>query len=230
MRILGIAALVGLALVGLVGCGTDHGGGPTHTRLRFVNLVDDSVLTQLFWMGLPVSPRTLEYREDSGYQSKDSGRAPVDLYAVNLGTLDTENEWLRTDMEYSFMGVGSIGGGTATLVKLDDDTRPAVDMTKVRIFHGSPAAGPVDIYITLPNVDLVDVKPNYKTYGFKTVTEYVHVAPGTFRVRMTTPGTKDVVIDTGTVECSAGQVYTVCAIGDPGVGQPVRSLTLLDRR
>lgn len=230
MRILGLAALVGLALIGLLGCGTDRGGGPTHTRLRYVNLVDDSILTQLYWMGLPVSPRNLEYREDSGYQSMDSGRSTVDLYAVNIGNLDSESQWLLTDMEYTIFGVGAISNGSAQIVKVDDDTRPAVDQTKVRVFHGSPAAGTFDVYVTLPNTDLVDVLPNYQNVSFTQVTPYINVNPGSFRVRLTVPNTKDVIIDTGTIENMAGQVYTVCAIGNPGVGQPIRSLTLIDRR
>ncbi|MBX7133283.1 MAG: DUF4397 domain-containing protein [Fimbriimonadaceae bacterium] len=230
MRFLGKAAVVAGLLIGLIGCGTDHGGGPTNMRLRIVNLVDDSNLAQLYWMGAPVSPRSLEYREESGYQSRESGRSQADLYEVDLGTLDSETEWLTTDKEYTFFGVGSIGQGDATLVKVDDDTRPAVDKAKVRVFHGSPAAPNVDIYITDPLVDLVDVQPNYKNVAFKEITPYVPIAPGVFRIRMTLAGTKTVAIDTGTLEDLAGQVFTVCAIGDPSVGQPIRHLTLIDRR
>jgi hypothetical protein len=199
-------------------------------RLRLVNLVSDSNLTQLYWMGAPVSPRTLEFREDSGYQSRESGRSTADLYAVDLGTLDSENLWLTTDGEYTLFGVGDIGNGSAKLVKIDDDTRPAVDAVKVRFFHGSPSAGPLDVYFTAPGVDLADVAPNYKAVSYQSATNYVWMAPGTYRVRLTTPGTKDVIIDTGSLEGTAGQVFTVCAIGDPGVGQNVRSLTLTDRR
>lgn len=229
MRFLGIAALAAM-LLALVGCGTDHGGGPTNMRLKVVSLIPDAGLSQLYWKGSPVSPRPLEYREDSGYQSKESGRGNADYYVVDLGTVATELLWLRTDGEYSFFGVGSVTLGNTELVQLVDDTRPAVDKYKVRVFHGTSAAPPVDVYITAPETDLEDVVPNFKAMSFRMASGYVERAPGTYRIRFTTPGTKIVLLDTGVLEGLAGQVFTVAVSGEPTIGAPLRTLLLTDRR
>lgn len=229
MRFLGIAALAAM-LFALVGCGTDHAGGPTNMRLKVVSLVPDAGLTQLYWKGAPVSPRPLEYREDSGYQSRESGRANADFYAIDIGTLATEFLWLTTDGEYSLFGVGSVALGTTELVRIIDDTRPAVDKYKVRVFHGTSAAPPVDVYITAPDTDLEDVVPQFASMSFRMASGYVERAPGTYRVRFAAPGTKTVLLDTGTLEGLAGQVFTVAVSGEPNIGAPLRTLLVTDRR
>lgn len=229
MRFLGIAALAAM-LLALVGCGSDHGGGPTNMRLKLVSLVPDAGLSQLYWKGAPVSPRPLEYREDSGYQSRDSGRGNADLYVIDLGTIASEFLWLTTDGEYSLFGVGSIALGNTELVRVIDDTRPAVDKYKVRVFHGTSAAPPVDVYITAVDTDLEDVAPNFPSMSFRMASGYVERGPGTYRVRFTAPGTKTVLLDTGVLEGLAGQVFTVAVSGEPAVGAPLRTLLLTDRR
>lgn len=229
MRFLGLAVLAAM-VIALVGCGTDKGGGPTNMRLRLVNLVPDSALAQLFWKGGAVSPRPLEYREDSGYQSRESGRGKADLFEIDLGTLDSDELFLRTDGEFTLFGVGNITNGTTLLIRVDDDTRPAVDQQKIRIFHGAAPAPAVDVYITAPNVDIEDVLPIFRAVSYTEATPYKNMPPGTFRVRFTIAGTKDVALDTGTQEGNAGQVFTVCAVGDPSVGQPLRTLVVTDRR
>lgn len=237
MRLVGFVAVLGVVAAGLFGCrgaidnGTDDGGGPANMRMRLVQLVPDfpaGPITQLYWKARPVSPRRLEYREDSGYQSVVSGNSDLILAVGDLGQVLTKREFLYTDREYTIVASGFYGNGSVNLLALEDNDLPIADKVKVRAFHGTPAVGGVDVYITGPNVDLADVQPNQRSLNYLEASPYFAIEPGAYRIRITPAGTKDVAIDSGSLNGRANSIVTVFATG--GGGEPLRGLVLTDRR
>lgn len=237
MRLVGFVAVLGVVAAGLFGCrgaidnGTDDGGGPANMRMRLVQLVPDfpaGPITQLYWKARQVSPRRLEYREDSGYQSVVSGTSDLILAVGDLGQVATKREFLYTDREYTIVASGFLGDGSVNLFALEDDDLPIADKVKIRAFHGTPIAGAVDVYVTAPDVDLADVEPNQRSLTYLTASPYFALEPGAYRIRITAAGTKDVAIDTGTLTGRANSIITAFATG--GGGQPLRALVLTDRR
>ena len=115
------------------------------------------------------------------------------------------------------------------LLLFDDNTPPAADNVKVRAVHGAPSAPNVDIYVTGPDTDIEDVNPTLTNIPFLGVSDYLEVPAGDYRVRVTPTGTKTVVIDSGSLTLSSGQIRTIIARNAQGdVGEPFGFLILED--
>ena len=112
-------------------------------------------------------------------------------------------------------------------VLTDNNAAPDSGKVKVRVVHGSPSAGPVDIYVTAPGGDISTVSPTVSNLAFKSATDYLSVAAGSYEVFVTPTGTKTVAIDTGAINLTAGQIRTAVALDAPGGGVPL-SVILLD--
>jgi hypothetical protein len=110
----------------------------------------------------------------------------------------------------------------------DDNTPPTSGNVKVRIVHGAPSAGPVDVYVTAPGDDLAAATPTLSAVPFKAASDYLSVPAGSYEIRVTVAGTKTVAIDSGTVALTAGQIRTVVALDAVGGGAPFSALVLAD--
>ena len=110
---------------------------------------------------------------------------------------------------------------------LIDDQRPVATEAKIRLIHGSPSAGPVDIYLSAPGDDLATLTPNFSNVPFDADTGYISLTGGDYRVRVTPTGTQTVAIDTGTISLADGRIYTAVARDNVGGGLPL-DLILLD--
>ncbi len=106
-----------------------------------------------------------------------------------------------------------------------DMPRRVATEAKVRIFHASPAAGAVDIYVTATN-DLTGASPAFTSVPFASPdlaeTGYVSLAPGEYVVTVTPTGTTDVALQTGTLSLMGGMIYTALAVDGTGGGAPVQ--------
>jgi hypothetical protein len=96
-----------------------------------------------------------------------------------------------------------------------DVPRPIATAAKVRIFHASPDAGPVDIYVTTDG-DISAASPAFAGVDFTSPmlseTGYVELAAGDYVVTVTGEGSKDAAIETGVLSLEVNKVYTAIAI------------------
>jgi hypothetical protein len=119
-----------------------------------------------------------------------------------------------------------------TLILTDENTAPAGDSAKIRIVQASPGLGPVDVYITAPAADLTTETPDIITFAFQDASAYFTVPIGAQRVRITTAGTKTVLVDvTGAAfpALTRGQIRTVIALDRLRGGAPFTFVVLADR-
>jgi hypothetical protein len=86
----------------------------------------------------------------------------------------------------------------------------------------------VDIYVTAPGADLETTIPLLANVEFGDVADYIEAPAGDYQVRVTPAGTKTVVIDSGTLALSIGQVRTAIAVDAAGGGAPFDLLVLED--
>lgn len=115
-----------------------------------------------------------------------------------------------------------------TELVLTDDNRRLATEAKVRLIHGSPAAGPVDIYVTAAgDTDLTDNEPAFAAVTFQASTGYVSLAAGDYRIALTPAGDVSTIALDVTVSVAAGGVYTAVARDAVGGGAPL-GLILLD--
>ena len=110
----------------------------------------------------------------------------------------------------------------------DDNSTPAAGNARVRAIHGAPGAPAVDIYVTAPGADLETTIPLLASVEFGDVADYIEAPAGDYQVRVTPAGTKTVVIDSGTLTLSSGQVRTAIAVDAAGGGAPFDLLVLDD--
>ncbi len=135
---------------------------------------------------------------------------------------------LAAGAQYSVLATGLLAGAPAIAeLVLTDDNRAVATESKVRLVHGSPAAGAVDIYVTAPGADITQLAPAFAAVPFRAETGYVSLAPGAYEVSLTPAGDNSIVALSAPVTVSAGGVYTAVAIDAAGGGAPL-GLILLD--
>ena len=111
--------------------------------------------------------------------------------------------------------------------------KSVVTEAKLRITHGSPATGPVDLYLVADGTDLNDAAtvPAFAAVPFGADTGILSIAPGTYDVYVTPAGDKGVVaIEVQNLALSGGEVLEVIA-RDPEIGGgegPLPQLIVID--
>jgi hypothetical protein len=129
--------------------------------------------------------------------------------------------------DYTVIATG-LAEAIEPIVLQDDNSAPASGNARVRAIHGAPGAPAVDIYVTAPGADLETTIPLLANVEFGDVADYIEAPAGDYQVRVTPTGTKTVVIDSGTLTLSSGQVRTAIAVDAAGGGAPFDLLVLED--
>ena len=164
------------------------------------------------------------YLDDVPYPAV-TGIAPLaaDTYAVSITTADggavafgPADLTLEAGTWYTVLATDVNANLTVDI--LADDARPVALYGKVRIYHASPTAQNVDIYVTGPEDDINDIDtPTLPNVPFGANTGYIPLDEGDYKVTVAPAGTKTEAI-VAMVPVSAGGVYTAIAIDDPDTG------------
>lgn len=203
----------------MAACGGDSGTTPTGTaQLRLVN-------------GSPTTP-AMDLRIDnqvvisnvsntvaSSYVDVPAGQQTIAVAAAGSSTaLIATSFTLQGDKDYTLY----VGGIASPGLWLASDTGriPAAGKVKFRLVHTAPAGPDVDPYLTAPNADLNAESPVITPFDFgvglsEAFPGYIERDPGAWQVRFTTRGTKTVLLDTGTLNLTAGDVYDIMLINGP---------------
>ena len=128
--------------------------------------------------------------------------------------------------EYTVMAVGRLA--SIEPLVLQDDRRRVSTQAKVRIIHGSPSAGAVDIYVVAPGGSIQSATPAFANVAFKANTGYVSLAAGRYDVIVTPTGSKTAAIGPATVTVANGGIYSVAARDAVGGGTPLSIISLDD--
>lgn len=132
--------------------------------------------------------------------------------ATQGSTVINENLALARGVSYSVLAVNFLAD-IEPLV-LTDDRRSIATEARVRIVHGSPSAGNVDIYVAAPLTDINTINPTFANVPFKANTGYVGLAGGTYEVSVTPAGAKTPVAIFATLPIENGDIFTVIARDD----------------
>ncbi len=134
-------------------------------------------------------------------------------------TVINEDLALARGVSYSVLAVGLLAD-IEPLV-LTDDRRSIATEARVRIVHGSPSAGNVDIYVAAPSTDISTINPTFPNVPFKANTGYVGLAGGTYEVSVTPAGAKTPIAIFATLPIANGDIFTVIARDNTGGGAPL---------
>jgi hypothetical protein len=212
-----------------VGCSDDDPVTPPGTaQVRVVNAAADAPNVDLFVDGKRIAG-DLTFREFSPYMIVASGDQPVEARVANTNTrLFAGNHIFANGAEYTLV----ISGPAAAIepwLLADDNTAPANGAIRVRLVHAAPSAQNLDLFVTDPVADLAASVPRLANAPFQSVSSYVELPAGMYRVRATMTGTQTVMVDSGTLDLANGDVITAIALDKPGGGAPFETLVLEDR-
>ena len=168
------------------------------------------------------------YLTASDYLDVPAGNLNLKVNAAGTATTVVDADLSLVDgTDYTVIASG-LAEAIEPIVLQDDNSAPASGNARVRAIHGAPGAPTVDIYVTAPGADLETTIPLLANVEFGDVADYIEAPAGDYQVRVTPTGTKTVVIDSGTLTLSSGQVRTAIAVDAAGGGAPFDLLVLED--
>lgn len=107
-----------------------------------------------------------------------------------------------------------------TLVIQNDRQVNDLDDTELRVLNLAPSSAGFDVYITAPGDGIAAVSPDFTALLFTEDTDYFVLGIEDVRVRLTEPGTKTVLVDTGAVSQGVVDIRTIVVLDAPGGGAP----------
>jgi hypothetical protein len=201
-RRLTLAALLALPLA-LAGCkiNTINSFPTVSAHVRAVNVVTGTTAVDVLvedaatWPGLAFEGST-DYVDLDNKQTTFNVRLQGETALLVTGTFSLAGEQTYTLVTY----------GTPTqplLLLLPDATiQPGSGRSQLRIVNTATGIGAVDAYLTAPGIALDTIGPQFAGIGYSGATTYLQFAPGTYQLRITTSGTKDVIYDSGAIDFS----------------------------
>jgi hypothetical protein len=88
----------------------------------------------------------------------------------------------------------------------------------LRVIHAGPTTPSLDLYLNAQGTDINTVTPLISGIDPREVTDYQTVPVGSYQVRLTTSGTKDVLISANSLSIQSGQVATILVLDNPTAG------------
>jgi hypothetical protein len=209
------------------GCSDDNSSPQGDGRLRIVHASPDAPDLDVVLDGDTVAT-DIAYLGSTDYLRLSAAGHVLQISDANAATTLIDQDVTVADGTDYTMIVGDTLADIAGVVLTDDNRTPPAGTIRIRAVHGAPSAGPVDVYVTEPGADLTLTSPAASNVAFGQVLPYVTTNAGSYQVRVTPTGTKDVVIDSGALTLESGQVRTVIAIEATGGGPPFDFLVLND--
>jgi uncharacterized protein DUF4397 len=216
--------IVALTLMGLAACGGSGGG---NARLRILHASPDAPNLDLLVDKQLVVPN-LPYEDASAYLNVESGTRQVRVQVAGTSTILIDAAPVLDDgKDYTIIAANLLAQIEPLLIT-DDNTPPPSGKFKIRFIHASPSAGNVDVYVTVPNLDITALSPNLPGVSFKQFSDYFVLDSGDFQIRVTPAGNKIPFIDTGALTFGAGFIRTAVVLDKTGGGGPLELKLLSD--
>jgi Domain of unknown function (DUF4397) len=215
-----------LALLLVAGTVISEGGcgNSGDTRLRGINALPNSPSVDFLIDTLTLAAG-VSYGAASPYVAINPGARTIQANTAGTATsLITSAITVSKQTDTTYVALGPSDSLT-TLVLTDDNSAPPDGYAKLRMIHAAPGLGTTDVYLTDPNADLNTVTPTFSALPYSGVSTYFSAGAGNYRLRVTTGGTKTVIVDSGSLTLGAGEIRTgLILIPASGTGY---TLTLL---
>jgi len=206
------------------------GDGPTAEEptsyLRIVQTIPNAPLLALYVDSAPTISG-LTYRAIAGFVPLEAGVRRIRLIPSSGGAaiVDDSLTFLFAKA-YTVVATGMLGS-VQSVVAPDTAPFPIDGEFKVRVIQAAPTAGAVDVYVTDASASLATATPTMSGLQFRGVLDYITVPVGRNRIRLTTAGTTDVVLDVTQI-FGVSSMRTIIATDAPGGGLPLTELILID--
>ncbi len=220
-------------ILGLTACGgSDNDSSPPNAAIRISHLAPDAPRVNVNVDGAAFLT-AVDFGSSSGLKPVAAGSHEVAVdgilpsgTATVIGPVSLD---LKPDTQYDVLAVGKLTGSGDTafgpLVIERPDQMPAGGEIRVQVVHAAPSAPAVDVYVTAPGAALGS--PTLSGIPFKTYSDPLTLPAGEYQVRLTLPGSSDVVYDSGPLPLTGGADLLIAAIDNLGAGpSPVKLLAI----
>lgn len=224
MRRFGIGGAAALAIgFGMAACGTptDSGGNEGTAQVRLMNAAVGMPALDLTVGGVLVVGG-IGYQQASPLATVPGGTQTLAIRrAGEQAALVSRSIPIILNAKYTFVVGGSLASSLSLTPSITVDTGLAKpDRANLRVINiggeapidsaQAPAPVPLDVYITAPNADLATLSPTFSLDArYSSYSSLLYFDAGTWAVRFTTAGTKQVVANTGSIPIAAGQIRAV---------------------
>jgi uncharacterized protein DUF4397 len=191
--LIGLLCLLSLALVS---CTSKNGGGGD-AKIRVVNVIPDAAAISLQLDKDPPLVNALAFQGLTQYLSTGTGSREFKVSANNGTTFAIDTTLSIGSNNYSYIVYGPVASAQSVLVVESGLTVPNSGTFNFRVINVAAGIGAVDVYLTPAGADLNSTSPNIANVGAGASSGLVPVNTGSYELRVTAAGTKDVIYDTG---------------------------------
>ena len=236
-RILSISLLI-VSACSSIGCKNSSGGSGGSsggTRVRFMNVITEQEVVQMF-INEESQPRmTLNYGEMSEYTDLGSERFELRLLGASSPVpIHTDNITINNDSTILFIGPKTLPQNQnrpyqITTKKFEDLHIPFVDNRfLVRVVNVSPTTERFDVYVLRPGVPIEQVVPRDKGVNFGSVTQYTEGNESPAYVDLINIRSRDSIYQSDVIDFDQNPVVTIYLFDQFGRGLPLRSIVSID--
>ncbi|ODV41857.1 hisitidine kinase [Cupriavidus sp. UYMMa02A] len=225
--ILGLA-IAGTAILSACGGGGDDSiaarVGLSKPTVRVIHAIPGGPNVDVWQNGAKTNLLNEPYKFVSTYRDVTEGNQ---LFAFNIAGTSTELGHTTIDAHtgHKYTAVAMPGSDTAAdVIQIDDPFEVGLfsDKARVRALNASFNAQNVDIYVTVPAVDLNSVTPTFSAVAFKSAVpasgkDSISLNGGTYRLRITTAGSKTVIFDSGTLTLANNADWLITTLPVDGI-------------
>jgi hypothetical protein len=196
------------------GCG---GGGSSTGQLRFLQASPTGPHVDLFIDGT-AETTNMAYGNSSGYITVKAGSRHLQAIPVN-----STSPLLDLSVPIASSGNSTVlltgpGSSVKSLVLTDGGTTSSTGNGYVRVVNASVSMGPADVYIVAAGSGINGATPAATNLALNQDGGYTLTPAGNYEVFMTSPGTKSILLDTGPVNLTSLQNWTLVALDSASGG------------
>ena len=184
-----------LSLV-LVSC-TSKNSGSNNAKIRVVNVVPDAAAISLQLDNDTALINSLPFPGLTQYLSTGTGNREFKVSANGGTTFAIDTTLSVGGNNYSYIVYGPVASAQGVLVLESGVTSPNSGTFNLRVINVAAGIGAVDVYLTAAGADLNSTSPNLSNIAAGSISGFVPVNTGSYELRVTAAGTKDVIYDTG---------------------------------
>lgn len=209
----------------IAGCG---GGGSSSTsntspEIRFIQAVPSEGNSNVLIDSTTAA--NVNYGASTAYLTETQGSHHIQFEPNGSSAVYVDQNVSLTNGTQTTMvasGTSTITGTTFT----DESTVSTAGDASVRIINAAPNMGAADVYIVPAGTSIANVSATVSNLAFQAATTYQDLAPGSYEIFLTMPGTKSSFTSTGTITLIANQIRTFVTLDALGGG--FTQLTLAD--
>jgi hypothetical protein len=214
-----LTILLCLLSFALVSCGSKSGGSG-NANLRIVNAIPDATAVSVQLDKDAPLVTGLQFQQLTQYISVGSGSREFKVSANAGASFAIDQTLSMSSNNYTYIVYGPVVSAAGALVSDGNLATPTSGTFNFRVINVAAGVGAVDVYLTPAGTDLNSTSPNVSNVGIGNVSTFVGVNTGSYELRVTATGTKDVIYDTA-VQTFANQASYEAVVFTKGSGKLV---------